>query len=75
MNMLVKGEVLYNGRNAQARDLAAWWENHELLDKERDKLLKAEKKKTKLIASAYAKLTPAEIDALGLVRLPKQVKK
>lgn len=56
--------ILYNGRNAEARKLADWWENHQEVDRKRLADEAREKKNKKLRASAVAKLTPAERKAL-----------
>lgn len=58
--------IVYNAHDPMSRDLAYWWEEHEAADRERETLIAAASRKTELIQSARAKLTPAEIEALGL---------
>lgn len=57
-------KIIYNGRNANARDLADWWEEHVAADKARLKKERAERKQKSLRASALKKLSKAEIRAL-----------
>ncbi len=58
--------LLYDGRVAEARELAAWWERHQKADTTRAKKEERKKEKAKLIESAKEKLSPAERRALGL---------
>jgi hypothetical protein len=56
--------IVYDGRNAQARALADWWDAHQAADAKREAGLRETARKTALIASAKAKLTAEELDAL-----------
>lgn len=59
-------EIVYDGKNPEARKLADWWDKHQEYDDLR-KRKEAEDKKTKaLIASAKKKLTASEKKALGI---------
>lgn len=58
-------KLIYDGRNAAARKLADWWENHQQVDAQRIAEEKKQKRNAKLVESALAKLTPAERKALG----------
>lgn len=58
--------VMYDGHNPQARDLADWWEKHQAADRAREQREAAEARRACLIAEAKAKLTPEELEALGL---------
>ena len=56
--------IIYDGRNAQARDLADWWEEHQKADNVRIAKEAQEKAQALLAKQAKAKLTPAEFKAL-----------
>lgn len=56
--------IVYDPRNRTARRLATWWENHQEADRKREKAEQAEIKRQQLRASALAKLTPEEAEAL-----------
>ena len=58
--------VIYNGRSREARRLADWWEYHQAADETRRKNEAEKLQKNKLRAEALAKLTEAEIEAIGL---------
>ena len=61
-----RDKLLYSdAKDAQMRDVAAWWETHEAADKKRESEEKRAKRQDKLRESALAKLTPAERKALG----------
>jgi len=57
-------EVIYNGRDSMARKLADWWDNHQEADKDRRAEEARLKRVKELQASAMAKLTKEEIEAL-----------
>ena len=60
-------EIIYNGRNADSRRLANWWDEHQKADEVRLKkeTVEAERKQT-LRASGLAKLTRDEQEALDI---------
>ncbi len=58
--------VVYDGRNANSRKIADWWEKHQAIDKERRAREKEEAKKIELAQKALDKLTKAEAHALIL---------
>lgn len=58
--------IIYDGRNAQARQLADWWDKHQKEDKERQEAEERAAKKKALRQEALAKLTPEQIKALGI---------
>jgi len=64
MNPVEKDKIIYNGRNAEARKLADWWDEHQKADAERIKEEEQAKKKEKLKQSALSKLTPEEKKAI-----------
>lgn len=62
---------VYDGRNANARKLADWWDNHEEFDRKRKELEAKEKaaderrnKTVKMIASVRSKITQEEWEAV-----------
>lgn len=62
-----RDHLLYgDAKDAEMRDIAAWWEAHEAADKKRAAEERAAKRKEKLRESALAKLTPSERKALGV---------
>jgi hypothetical protein len=61
-----KDEVIYNGRNSEARKLADWWDKHEKADALKNKKEKEKLEKEVLKDSALKKLTPEERAALDL---------
>lgn len=61
-----RDRLLYSdAKDAQMRDVAAWWEEHEAADKKRLAEERKATKQEKLREQALAKLTPAERKALG----------
>ena len=61
-----QNKYLYDGRDANARKLADWWECHQEADAKIVAQEKAKKDHDKLRKQALAKLTVAEKKALGL---------
>lgn len=59
-----KSAVIYDGRNAKARALAGWWEEHQKADVEREARETEAKEREKTKLGAFAKLTPKERKAL-----------
>jgi hypothetical protein len=59
-------QLVYNGRSKQARRLAGWWERHQEWDARRVKEERETRKRIVTRERALRKLTPAEIEALGL---------
>lgn len=58
--------IIYDSHNRKSRELATWWEEHQLADKKRLEV-EAEAKRLKDIRTvALSKLTLAEKRALGL---------
>ncbi len=57
---------VYDGRNANARKLADWWDRHQKADKEREKVERTAGEILRLRKQALAKLTKVEKDALDL---------
>lgn len=57
--------IVYDGHNADARKLAAWWDQHQEADRKREEKEKEEKARNKTIERALKKLTLAEREALG----------
>lgn len=64
MDQKTSERVIYNAHLPAARQLAEWWERHQEADRKRIAEEKAASKRKKLVASAKAKLTPAELKAL-----------
>ena len=58
--------IIYNGKSEKARTLANWWDLHKKADTDRIKKEKTRKQKLKLKKATLAKLTPQEIDSLGI---------
>lgn len=58
--------IIWDGKSEKARALAEWWQDHQEQDRKRIKESEEEKEKEKLIKTAYDKLTPEEVKALGL---------
>ncbi len=58
--------IVYNARDPRARDLADWWEAHEQLDADKAEVERRRVERARLRASARAKLTPEEAEAVGL---------
>jgi len=62
-----RDQLLYSdAKDAQMRDVAAWWEEHEKADKARLRTEKKLRTQKKAKAEALAKLSPADKKALGL---------
>lgn len=61
-----KGKIIYDGRNPKARKLADWWDYHQEFDKKRIAIEKEDKKNARLRKAALSKLSPEEIDVLGI---------
>lgn len=57
-------EVVYDGRIAQARDLASWWQEHEAADRAREKKERDKNRAIKTVMKALEKLTKEERDVL-----------
>lgn len=60
-----RNTLIYNARDRQSRDLANWWENHQLIDKERIQRETIRKKQKAIRQAALAKLTIEERKILG----------
>lgn len=58
--------LVYNAYRRESRELATWWEDHLKADAERTKRENADTERAALRQQALAKLTPAEMDALGI---------
>jgi len=61
-----RAAIVYNSYDAMSRKLADWWEDHQAKDARRKIAEKDEAATKALRKAALAKLTPAEIKALGL---------
>jgi len=61
-----RNKIIYKPKDSTARDLADWWEEHQIADIARESAEKELKTKKELIKSALAKLTPEERNALKL---------
>lgn len=62
-----RDKLLYSdARDAEMRDVAAWWEEHEKADKARLRTEKKLRTQKAAKAEALAKLSPADKKALGL---------
>lgn len=57
---------IYYGRDPECRALADWWDEHQAMDAARKKREAEQAAKKKRIAKAKAKLTPQELEDLGL---------
>lgn len=64
-----KDSIIYDGKNAGARKLADWWDEHQAADAARLKKEAKEKLKKATAKKALSKLTKEEKDALGLSSL------
>jgi hypothetical protein len=58
--------VIFDAHSRKARRLADWWEEHQELDKKREKAKKAKAKKARAKKKAMSKLTKKDKEALGL---------
>lgn len=66
-----RDKLVYNGRNATARELADWWDAHQAADAAREAKEKAERRQAQARTRGLAKLkvaglTAAEMAALGI---------
>jgi hypothetical protein len=59
-------KIVYNARNAMARKLADWWEEHQEADRKREAKEAEEAKKEAIRKEALATLSDEAKDALGL---------
>ncbi len=59
-------EIIYNGRNKIARELADWWDDHQEADRIKDDAKKDKARKYGLRKQALSKLSKKEKEALGL---------
>lgn len=59
-------DMVYNAHRRESRELATWWEDHLKADAERTKRENEDTARAALRQQALAKLTPAEMDALGI---------
>lgn len=67
MSKSERDKLLYSdARDAQMRDIAAWWEAHVKADRARATRERNKAKREEIKKEALAKLTPAEKKALGL---------
>lgn len=58
---------IYNGKRAECRDLANWWQEHERADRARETQEALERENKRLRKSALVKLSLAEKKALGII--------
>lgn len=58
--------IVYDGRIKEARDLADWWEEHQEMDRKREKEEGERARLRKLKKGALAKLTDEERAVLGI---------
>lgn len=63
-------KFVYDGRNADARDLAAWWEEHTAADRQREAQEAEEARIDKIIESVRAKLTEEEWEVISSYNTP-----
>ena len=61
-----RDRVIYNAKDKRSRELADWWENHLEQDRRREEEEMRKKHLIDLRLGALAKLTQAEIEALGI---------
>ena len=61
-----QSRIIYNGRNADARKLAAWWDEHKAADLRRVEEEVAAAIQNQDKDAALSKLTPYEKELLGL---------
>ena len=66
MNKKQLDTIVYNGRNAQARKLADWWDKHQEYDKLREAAELHQKHLIMVKERALKKLTKEERQALGI---------
>jgi hypothetical protein len=58
--------IIYDGREARARDLADWWDEHQAADRKREAKERKAKQMEKAYKSAMKKLTTLEKQALNI---------
>jgi len=58
--------IVYDAHSEQARKLAGWWERHQEWDKRRVREEEETRKRVMAKERALRKLSPEEIEALGL---------
>ena len=61
-----QSRIIYNGRNAEARKLAMWWDEHKAADLRRGEEEVAAAIQSQDKEAALSKLTPYEKELLGL---------
>jgi hypothetical protein len=61
-----QARIVYDGRNPEARRLADWWDKHQEADRKRLEEEHRQNMRDELRNKALAKLTPEEIEALGI---------
>ena len=65
LNSQQREDIVYNARDKTARNLADWWEEHQVADRAREERELIEKESELLREQGLAKLTPEERRALG----------
>lgn len=66
MSKMLKDSIVYDPYSKLSRELANWWEEHQVADKERETMEKQKIAKAALRRTALAKLTERERNALDL---------
>lgn len=61
-----QARIVYDGRNPDARRLADWWDKHQEADRKRLEEEYRQRQRDELRKKALAKLTPEEVEALGI---------
>ena len=61
-----QARIVYDGRNPDARRLADWWDKHQEADRKRLEEEYRQRQRDELRKQALAKLTPEEVEALGI---------
>lgn len=64
-----KAELIYNSRDVRGWSLAIWWDEHQKADEARVAKEQADSQRLENVKSAIAKLTDADLRALGLRRV------
>ena len=64
MKQTLLNKYVYDGKNAECRSLADWWDRHQKADAKRRAKETSESGRAKLIASALSKLTDVELSAI-----------
>lgn len=59
-------KIVYDAHYHLSRDLADWWEQHQAEDKHREQARVDQETRAQIAKQARAKLTPEEIEALGI---------